>query len=122
MSTLQSNIRIFNKKGGEIKLLKYEKLQEKIEEIRELAKKDEYQYEPTLQEKNDIWGSWVGSQTVEEFLELSKEAGYTSADQMVYSYLLEIIGDHPDYIVNRDHPNSQIYYVAEAMINYIEKH
>lgn len=44
----------------------------------------------TFQECTEIWSGFVGSQTPQEFMEISQELGHTTAQEAVAAYVREL--------------------------------
>ncbi len=77
--------------------------QYEIEETRTFGSRDEEYWEviPTNKDASQIWEEYVGNQTCEEFLQMSRESNPAiSVEDSVRAYLREMAPDYPDIARN----------------------
>ena len=64
----------------------------------------------------EAWDAYVGSQTPEEFVELSREKGYTDVHEMCWDYVLEL-----PQMFREEYTEGQLAEIAELLEKYIEE-
>lgn len=71
----------------------------------------------TFRSAAEIWAGFVGSQTPQEFIEISRQKGYTTTEQAVAAYVREL----PD-MFPYDEIAGQLPEIHDGLLRYLAEH
>lgn len=71
----------------------------------------------TFERSAEIWQGFVGSQTPDEFMEISRQRGYVTAEEAVATYVREL----PD-MFPYDEITDQLPEIERGLLRYLAEH